>query len=189
MIKQILNQITRPYKDDRFFLLAIISFWLILSLFSFLKAGIFRSANGETVYWEHIFSYTFSSGVLWIPFTLLIWMIARVLSFPKHKLSHLIPVHILLAFVMSFAQRILSMSIDYLIQTKLIKFSGFPSYSEYLNGHFARRWVEGIMWYLMITIVVYGYLQIRKKNDDKKATSKKKLPADKKERYSLYDPA
>ena len=53
------------------------------------------------------------------------------------------------------------MSLDYLIQTYVLEISGFPSFGEYLNGHFMRRWVEGMLWFGMITVAVMGYLRIR----------------------------
>jgi hypothetical protein len=168
------------YRSDSLFFVINVSFWTLLSLFTFLKAGGFRYLAGEVVYWAHIFSYTFTSGILWIVFSFLIQELIKYFKERKISTSRIILFHLLLAPIISAIQRISSMSLDYFIQTKFKLVSSFPSYSEYLGGHFARRWVEGLLWYALIAAAIYGYLQFRKNKEEITNLTSRFIPIKKK---------
>ena len=163
-------------QTDRPFLIFNASFWLVLSLFTTIKAGLFGSS--QEVHWAHLFSYTFTSGVWWIVFTVLIWKLAQHFTFEKRQLHHPVLIHALFVPIGSGLQRYLSMSTDYLIQTQVLQLDAFPSYTEYFSAHFTRRWIEGMLWWLLITVSIYAYLQLRK--DTRKAPSKAFLSIKKK---------
>ncbi len=148
--------IHRLEKDKKLYLATSI-FWVLLSLFTVFKAGAFRTNESETVYWAHLFSYTFTSGLTWAVFMIPIYTLVRQLSLDKYKWTRLIGYHLILAMVVSASQRLLSMSLDYLIQRGFKLVPNFPDYSEYFSGHFLRRFTEGLLWYGLIVAVLYGY--------------------------------
>jgi len=147
-------------KIDKTFIILNIAFWVLLSFLTTIKAGLFTSS--QEVYWAHIFSYTFTSCLLWILFTFFIWWFANQHTLTKNNLFRLIVFHLLLVPIGSALQRYLSMSLDYFIQKKIMLIHEFPPFSEYLEAHFPRRWVEGMLWYIMITVSVYVYIQLKK---------------------------
>ena len=159
------------YRADKLFFVFNIAFWLILSLFTTIKAGLFNQE--EETYWMHIFSYTFTSGILWIVFSFVILRLALIFPFDKKKLLKFIVLHAFLAFGISALQRFSSMTFDYFIQSKFILINKFPTYSEYLGDHFLRRWIEGLLWYFLITIIIYSYIELRRNTKEEKAISKK----------------
>ena len=159
MNNRFLHPIFNLYRTDRLFFLFNIGFWLLLSLFTVLKAGLFSRA--PEVHWGHIFSYTYSSGLLWIVFSAVIWRIALLFPFKRSELALFIGRHLLFAVGISVLQRLASMSLDFVVQTQLLRIEEFPSYAEYLADHFPRRATEGVLWYGLIAVVVYAYLHFK----------------------------
>ena len=127
MSNNFFNPIFKLYRTDRLFFWFNIGFWLLLSLFTVLKAGLFSQA--PEVHWAHISSYTFTSGLLWIVATVVIWRTALIWPFPlrREALARFIVLHIALALLVSVLQRLASMTLDFCVQTLVLGIEEFPS--------------------------------------------------------------
>ncbi len=146
----------RTIRLNRNVYLTSLVFWLLICTLTVLKAGLVRNSAGP-VYWGHIFSYTFSSGVLWAVFTIpILWLVQR---FPlaRYHWIKLIGIHLGLSIVVSAVQRVISLSVDYVFQSSLELVPDFMSYSQYFSHNYLRRLLEGMLWYGIIISVLYGY--------------------------------
>ncbi len=133
-------------------------FWTLLSLFTVLKAGLTQTGQ---VYWAHIFSYTFTSGLLWAVFVVPLYALVVRWPIGRWPLWRLLLQHVLAAAVIVATQRWLSMSLDYALQRGLALVPDFPNYGNYFAGHFWRRFAEGMLWYGLIVAILYGYNAFR----------------------------
>lgn len=147
----------QTYRDDRFFFVFNLLFWTSLSLFTFIKAGLSISASGQEVYWGHIFSFTFTSGVLWAVFSVLINRIVHQYPIAQKRVFNFVITHLIMAIGISASQRFISMSLDYFIQTTFKLVPEFPSYSNYFGSYYTSRFFEGLLWYFLIAAILYGY--------------------------------
>ena len=140
------------------FIAIVWSIWTLLSILFTLKAGFVHVLKDRPVYWWHIFVFTYTSAMVWVPGT---WLIYRlVLKFPINLANwpRITFWHLLIAIPFAGIHRFLSISLDYFLQTRLHLLEGqFMAYPDYFQSLFIGRSLEGMLTYFLVLTILYGY--------------------------------
>ena len=132
-------------------------FWTLLSILTTFRSGFLRYLDDRVIHWWHIFSFSYTSGLLWSLFTVPIYWLVRRFPLNKRNWGGRLLLHLALGLGISAMQRMASLSLDYLIQTQFELIKDFTTFSDYFGSLWVSRTIDGILTYFLIVAILYGY--------------------------------
>ena len=140
------------------FILISFAIWSVISLLISVRYNIYELSQGKEVLWAHVIFFNFNSAVLWALLTPLLLILTRriFLENPPWYLQLLI--HGIFAVLLVPLHTILFLYLDYQVQNMLGLWQDLMTFSQYLRAYSLEIFVEGLITYGILVLLLYGYL-------------------------------